>query len=82
MEYQTLVTNTSGNIKWIDSRDGEGVVKDAEGNEYYFESSSSKLFDFAMRNHINVTFTVKVVPYYRPMAFDVKSGYSSNVKGA
>ncbi len=75
--YEVKATNVSGKIKWVDARDGEGIVKDAEGNEYYFESSSSKLFDFAARNHLNITFTIKILPYCGPMAFDVKAGYQA-----
>jgi len=78
--YEFISVDTPGKIKWVDSRDGEGVLKDAEGNEYYFESSSSPLFDFAMRNHTGVTFEIVSIPSYGRMAFNVKAEYSSNLK--
>ncbi len=73
--YEFISINNPANIKWVDSRDGEGVLKDSDGNEYYFESSSSPLFDFAMRRHMGVTFEVVSVPNYGLMAFNVKAGY-------
>ena len=70
--YKLLLSNVSGKVKWTDARDGDGIVKDAMGNEYYFESSSSKDYDFKGKD-LNIVFQIVNVPQYGPMAFNVKS---------
>lgn len=64
--------NVVGKLKWADGRDGEAVVKDSQGNEYYVESSSSPLFDFKNNQTKVVTFDIVNVPGYGLMAFNCK----------
>lgn len=63
-----------GKLLWTDSRDAEGIIKDSSGNEYYFNGSSSPLFDFiADRSKSALQFDIYILPGYGAMAFNVKS---------
>ncbi len=41
----------SGKILWIDQRDGNGIIKDKQDNEYYFDTSVFKDFTNAKRDN-------------------------------
>lgn len=58
LQYYSTMTIT-GKVKWVDSRDAEGVATDFEGNEYYFNQSVCPLFDFMNRAESIVTFELK-----------------------
>lgn len=61
-----------GRLLWTNGRDGEAVLVDLDGNEYYTESSSSRLFDFMDNRTKTVSFEIMIVPNYGPMAYDAK----------
>lgn len=62
---------TTGKVKWVDRKDAEGIVTDFDGNEFYFNQSVCPLFDFMNTAESVVTFELRELPGYGPVAWNV-----------